>query len=141
MTDVAVTLETYIRDGEESERMAFTEKGRFFTKGNMDVVTFTEYPEGRDPVDTMVTIKPGHVSIKRSGGVEMRQLFEPQAETQNTYVHEYGKMFMTTWTDSLEYQAPDAGASGELFIEYQLTVNEDVTQKHKLKLTLEEETE
>ncbi|SIS41036.1 DUF1934 domain-containing protein [Salimicrobium flavidum] len=141
MTNIAVTLETHIRDGAESERMSLTEKGRFFRKGDMDVVTFREHPEDRDPVDTMVTIKPGHVSIKRSGGVEMRQLFEPQAETQNAYVHEYGKLFMTTWTENLEYQAPGENESGELFIEYQLTVNDDVTQKHQLKLTLEEDSE
>lgn len=141
MTNVAVTLETHIRDGAESERMSLTEKGRFFRKGDMDVITFTEYPEDRDPVDTMVTVKPDHVSIKRSGGVEMRQLFEPQAETQNAYVHEYGKLFMTTWTEKLAYQAPDSDENGELFIEYQLTVNDDVTQKHQLKLTLKEETE
>ncbi|PBB06384.1 MULTISPECIES: DUF1934 domain-containing protein [Salimicrobium] len=141
MTNVAVTLETHIRDGSDSEQMSLSEKGRFFRKGNMDVVTFREHPEGREPVDTMVTIKPGHVSIKRSGGVEMRQLFEVNTETENTYVHEYGKLFMSTWTEQLDYRPPGDSGNGELFIVYKMTVNEDVTQDHQLKLTLKEETE
>lgn len=137
--DVQVQLVTEIRDADRSEKMEVSEPGQFFTRGETQVLTFTEHPEEGEPVNTMITVKPGHVSIKRSGGVEMRQVFQKNLETENLYHHTYGDFHMKTYTEEIEFQSLQEATEGRLFLQYQMTLNHEVTQSHRLLLTFEEE--
>ncbi|MCP3027537.1 DUF1934 domain-containing protein [Halobacillus sp. A5] len=139
--EVRVKLVTEIRDDDRKEEMSLSEPGQFFSRGETEVVKFTETPEEGEPIHTMVTIKPGHVSIKRTGGVDMRQVFQKKAETENIYHHTYGDFHMKTFTDQIEYRSITAGDRGRLFISYQMTLNHEVTQRHRLTLLFEEESE
>ncbi|ELK49011.1 UNVERIFIED_CONTAM: DUF1934 domain-containing protein [Halobacillus marinus] len=139
--DVQVQLVTEIRDGDRVEKMEIQESGQFLTRGDTQVLTFIEHQEEGDPVRTMVTVKPGHVSIKRSGGVEMRQVFIESAETENLYHHTYGDFHMKTYTKELDFRSPAETVPGRLFLNYTMTLNHEVTQAHRLTLTFEEESE
>ncbi|MBH0230552.1 DUF1934 domain-containing protein [Halobacillus sp. KCTC 3957] len=139
--DVQVQLVTEIRDEDRREKMEVNEPGRFFTKGETQVLTFTEHPEEGDPINTMITVKPNHVSIKRSGGVDMRQVFQKDLETENLYHHTYGEFHMKTYTEELEYRSLEQASEGRLYLSYQMTLNHEVTQAHRLTLTFEEESE
>lgn len=137
--DVQVQLVTEIQDEDRKETMEIQEPGQFFMRGDTQVLTFTEHPEEGEPVSTMVTIKPEHVSIKRSGGVEMRQLFQPAMETENLYHHTYGDFHMKTYTEEMDFVPLDESKQGRLFLSYTMTLNHEVTQAHRLTLTFEEE--
>jgi uncharacterized beta-barrel protein YwiB (DUF1934 family) len=139
--DVQVQLVTEIQDEDRKERMEIQEPGQFFTRGDTQVLTFTEHPEEGDPVSTMVTIKPEHVSIKRSGGVDMRQVFQESMETENLYHHTYGDFHMKTFTEKLDFHSLEEYKQGRLHLSYTMTLNHDVTQAHRLTLTFEEENE
>ncbi|UOQ45309.1 DUF1934 domain-containing protein [Halobacillus salinarum] len=138
-TDVQVQLVTEISDENRKEQMTIEEPGQFFQRGDTQVLTFTEHPDEGEPVDTMITVKPNHVSIKRSGGVDMRQVFNPQIETENTYRHTYGVFHMKTKTDHIEFEPLEGSKLGRLFIKYQMTLNHEVIQAHRLIVTFEEE--
>ncbi len=138
-TDVQVQLVTEIREADRNEKMNIFEPGQFYQRGETQVLTFTEHPDEGEPVNTMITIKPSHVSIKRTGGVAMRQVFQPQIETENIYHHTYGDFHMKTVTDEIDYRSLDEGYQGRLFISYQMTLNHEVTQAHRLTLTFKEE--
>ncbi|MCP3033487.1 DUF1934 domain-containing protein [Halobacillus sp. A1] len=139
--DVRVKLVTEIRDADRKEEITMSEPGQYFSRGETEVVKFTEHPEEGEPVNTMVTVKPGHVSIKRTGGVDMRQVFQKQLETENIYHHTYGDFHMKTFTDQIEYRSLEEASRGRLFISYQMTLNHEVTQRHRLTLIIEEESE
>ncbi|MYL36599.1 DUF1934 domain-containing protein [Halobacillus litoralis] len=139
--DIQVQLVTEIQDQDRRETMEIEETGRFLVRGDTQVLTFTEHPEDGDPVHTMVTIKQEHVSIKRSGGVEMRQVFKPLMETENLYHHTYGDFHMRTYTKELDYTSLEESAQGRLFLDYTMTLNHEVTQAHSLTLTFEEESD
>ncbi|MGI8316575.1 DUF1934 domain-containing protein [Halobacillus mangrovi] len=139
--DVQVQLMTEIRDDDRRETMEVSEPGQFFTRGETQVLTFTEHPDEGEPIKTMITVKPNHVSIKRSGGVEMRQVFQEEVETENLYHHTYGDFHMKTYTDKLEFRSLEEASEGRLFLSYQMTLNHEVTQAHRLTLTFEEESE
>ncbi|RWZ58939.1 DUF1934 domain-containing protein [Halobacillus fulvus] len=139
--DVQVQLVTEIRDGDRRETMEVNGPGRFFTRDETQVLTFTEHPEEGEPINTMITVKPGHVSIKRSGGVDMRQVFQHEVETENLYHHAYGDFHMKTYTEKLEFRSLEEASVGQLSIKYKMTLNHEVTQAHRLTLTFEEESE
>ncbi|TGB02626.1 DUF1934 domain-containing protein [Halobacillus salinus] len=137
--DVQVKLVTEIRDEDERQTMEVTESGQFFQRGDTQVLTFTEHPDEGDAIKTMVTVKPNHVSIKRSGGVEMRQVFQKGLETENLYHHTYGDFHMRTFTEELEFLSLEEAPVGKLSLKYEMTLNHEVTQAHRLTLTFEEE--
>ncbi|MFC7062289.1 DUF1934 domain-containing protein [Halobacillus seohaensis] len=137
--NVRVKLVTEIRESDRKEEMAMSEAGQYYSRGKTEVLKFTEHPEEGEPINTMVTMKPGHVSIKRTGGVDMRQVFQKQLETENVYHHTYGDFHMRTYTDQIEHQSLEDASSGRLFISYQMTLNHEVTQRHRLTLLFEEE--
>ncbi|WP_082232629.1 DUF1934 domain-containing protein [Halobacillus massiliensis] len=139
--NIRVKLVTEIRDSGRKEEMAMSEPGQYFSRGETEVLKFTEHPEEGEPIQTMVTVKPGHVSIKRTGGVDMRQVFQKQLETENLYHHTYGDFHMKTFTDQIEYRPLAEAKQGRLFISYQMTLNHEVTQRHRLTLLFEEESE
>lgn len=139
--DVQVQLLTEINDEERQESMEITESGRYMTRGETKVLTFTEHPDEGEPVQTMITMKPDYASIKRSGGVDMRQVFQLKTETENLYHHTYGNFHMKTYTKRLNFRALEEERKGQLYIEYTMTLNGEVTQTHRLTLTFEEEGE
>ncbi|WP_394218113.1 DUF1934 domain-containing protein [Halobacillus trueperi] len=139
--DVQVQLVTEIQDGDRKETMKIQEPGQFFKRGDTQVLTFIEHPGDGEPVSTMVTIKPEHVSIKRSGGVEMRQVFQTSTETENLYHHTYGDFHMKTLTDKVEFHSLEESTQGRLYLSYTMTLNHEVTQAHRLTLTFEEESD
>ncbi|WP_079528339.1 DUF1934 domain-containing protein [Halobacillus hunanensis] len=141
MKDVRIKLITEIRDAGRKEEMTLSEQGQLYTRNETEVLKFTEHPEEGEPVKTMVTIKPDHISIKRTGPVEMRQVFQKKLETENIYHHTYGDFHMRTWTDQIEYRSLSEASQGRLFISYQMTLNDEVEQRHRLTLLFEEERE
>ncbi|MBM7551805.1 DUF1934 domain-containing protein [Thalassobacillus pellis] len=136
---VAIRLVTEIRDGGRKENVVLEEPGGLFERGSTIVLKFTEHPEESGPIETMVTIQPEKVSIKRSGAVKMHQIFERKRETENKYHHTYGIFHMHTFTDQIEHHSLKQGSKGRLFISYRLTLNHEVTQRHRLTLTYHKE--
>ncbi|MFD1020049.1 DUF1934 domain-containing protein [Thalassobacillus hwangdonensis] len=136
---VAIKLVTEIRDGGRKESTVMEEFGNLYERGNTQVLKFTEHQEDREDIQTMVTIQPEKISIKRSGAVQMHQIFRKKLSTESNYHHEYGVFHMDTFTDQIEYQSLSEGNKGRLFISYQLTLNQEMTQRHRLTLTFKKE--
>ncbi|WP_085506295.1 DUF1934 domain-containing protein [Thalassobacillus devorans] len=138
-TPVSIRLVTEIRDSGRKETVVMEEQGGLYERGNTQVLKFTEHPDEGGPIDTMITIQPGKVSIKRSGAVKMHQIFRKKHTTENNYHHTYGIFHMNTFTDQIEHQSLSKGAKGRLFISYQLTLNQEITQRHRLTLSYRKE--
>jgi uncharacterized beta-barrel protein YwiB (DUF1934 family) len=137
-TPVAIKLTTEIREHGNIEKIVVEESGSFIQKGTTSVLNFVEQNENNEAIHSLITIQPDKVSVKRSGAVDMYQVFKKKQKTENVYRHAYGTILMETHTDQLTYQQQQT-KKGQLFISYQVTLNGKQTRRHRLTLTFEEE--
>lgn len=136
---VKISLQTKISDGNGKQRTKIKATGELFQTERQSVVRFTEQIENQADVDTMITIKSGQVTIKRSGGVEMKQQFQPQRSTETIYRHQFGVIRMETLTKQFHYQPLSTTDNAELSIDYITKLDEGGERKHELLLTIEED--
>ncbi|MDC3414960.1 DUF1934 domain-containing protein [Aquibacillus sp. 3ASR75-11] len=137
---VSIDLTTEIRELDHVESITIEESGTLIKKGNINVLTFVEHREEAEDILALITIQPGKVSVKRSGGVEMHQVFKRKQTTENVYRHEYGTLHMETYTDQISYHQLGNQKKGELFVSYQVKLNGEQKRKHRLTLSFKEET-
>ncbi|WP_100009838.1 DUF1934 domain-containing protein [Lentibacillus sediminis] len=141
--NVKVELRTIIDDNGQMEYNTLREPGKFYQKGQVDVITFEEKTEEGTQAVTknLITIQPGKVSIKRSGVVAMTQQFRAGQATENVYHHPHGTIHMETRTEDMSYQPLSEAASGHLKLTYAVKLNGEEARNHQLDLFVEEETE
>lgn len=137
-TDVRIKLVTEIQEFGQKAVTTVEETGLFYQRGSMNVLTFTEHQEEAD-ISSLITIQPDKVSVKRTGAVDMQQLFKKKHTTENVYKHAYGTILMETHTDQIQYQEPGQGRGGRLFISYTTRLNGEGNRRHRLTLTFKEE--
>lgn len=138
-TPVNVRLETNIQNQSHQDKMILEEKGKYYQKGEAHILIFKEHHEEGQVVNTMFTIHPDRVTIKRSGPVNMHQIFRLNEETESHYKHPYGVMHLLTKTNKLMHHFTNEKVAGQLSIDYKLTLNGQETQQHKLVLSYQEE--
>lgn len=136
-TEVQLKLVTEIRELGEKAVTTIEEAGSFYRKGDMAVLKFTEHQE--EDVSSLITIQSEKVSVKRTGAVNMHQIFKKNHLTENVYKHAYGTILMETYTDQIQYKAPADGREGRLFISYTTKLNGEGNRRHRLTLTFKEE--
>lgn len=136
-TEVQLKLRTEIQELGEKAVTTVEEAGTFYQKGNTTVLKFTENQE--EEISSLITIQPEKVSVKRTGAVDMHQIFKKKRLTENVYKHAYGTILMETYTDQILYQEPENGREGRLFISYTTKLNGEGNRRHRLTLTFKEE--
>ena len=101
-------------------------------KGDLTVLTFTENKGKENETNSMITIKPDEISVKRSGAVSMVQKFRKKETTENVYRHPYGTILMKTKTDQLQSNMQ----AGEIFISYTTSLNGGDPRRHRLTIQM-----
>lgn len=137
--NVTVELQTIIDDHGQMEYNKQKQRGKFYQKGQLHVLTFDEKTEDQSIIKNLITIHKHKVSIKRSGPISMNQQFVLKQVTENVYKHPLGLIHMETFTDELIYKEHPNQTGGELIMEYRVKMNGQEERKHKLELTFSEE--
>ncbi|WP_163539765.1 DUF1934 domain-containing protein [Gracilibacillus sp. YIM 98692] len=130
-----MTMEIY--DTGNKEVTVVEEKGTLMERSNTSVLTFSEHNENDEKINSMITIQPEKVSVKRSGAVAMHQKFQKKQITENVYRHEFGTIHMETHTDQILYEAPKGNKYGKLFVSYQTSLNGEDPRRHRLTIQLQ----
>ncbi|QDP41691.1 DUF1934 domain-containing protein [Radiobacillus deserti] len=138
--NVHIKLITEIFHQHNKEVTRVEEVGTFLQKENTSVLQFTEqYEDQEDHVQALITISPERVSVKRSGAVDMHQVFKKKQTTENVYRHAYGTIHMETFTDQITFRDLSQAKEGKLFISYTTKLNGEDSRRHRLTLSFREE--
>lgn len=138
-TKVKVTLSMKIADQGTAESYERKSLGRLIEGKDKRMLTYDEQMEEGETVHTYVTIQHNQVTMKRTGAVEMKQIFAPRQWTETIYRHPLGVIPMETYTEKLAYLEGDK--VHKLVIDYQVKLQGQPERKHSLELTLEQEEE
>lgn len=137
---VKINLQTEIKDATDRQQTTIKAVGELFQTERQTVIRFIEKIADQAEVNVMITIRPDQVTVKRSGGVKLNQIFQPDKITEATYRHSYGSIRIETFTEALFYKPLKNNEKAELTIDYTTKLNEDEKErKHKLKLLIEED--
>jgi uncharacterized beta-barrel protein YwiB (DUF1934 family) len=133
---ISLKMTMEINDSGNKDVTIVEEAGQLLTKEMTTILTFSEYNENNEQINSFITIKPDSVSVKRSGAVSMHQKFIQKQITENVYRHEFGTIHMETATDQITYQQPEEQKQGKLFIRYTTSLNGDKPRKHRLTIIM-----
>lgn len=131
---VRIQLQMEIEDDGLIEKSTSSQVGKYYQKGNVDVLTFEEKTEDNQSIKSLITIYPEKVNIKRTGYVTMNQQFRSESVTENVYKHPHGHIHMETYTKSIRYQALEGKEEGQLHIHYTVKLNGQDERNHSLRL-------
>ncbi|UOQ50225.1 DUF1934 domain-containing protein [Gracilibacillus caseinilyticus] len=138
-SQVAIKMTMEIFDTGQKDVTVVEETGLFFENEGKTVLKFSELNENKEQTNSLITIHPDKVSVKRSGAVTMLQQFQRKQKTENVYRHQFGTIHMETETDQILYHPPEAQKSGKLFISYQTSLNGEPPRRHRLTITMKKE--
>ena len=137
--DVTIELRTVIEDDGEKELMIVKQKGKYYKRSNLEVLTYTEKTDGEEDIDNMISIYPDKINIKRTGAISMNKLFLKGRLTENLYRHPYGNIHMEIDTVSMSYESIEETGRGQAVIAYRAMLNGSKERNHYLTLTFMEE--
>ncbi|HLR54416.1 MAG TPA: DUF1934 domain-containing protein [Pseudogracilibacillus sp.] len=137
--NVAVQLHTVIDDQGDKEMSVVKQKGKYFQKGNLEVVTFTDQIEDIGTIKNQISIHPDQVTVKRAGAISMNQQFMEGKKSECLYRHPYGMFAMEIETHHVSAEYKDENKTKEIVIEYDVFMNEESPRSHHLTLTITEE--
>jgi uncharacterized beta-barrel protein YwiB (DUF1934 family) len=124
---------TDIRDGLHKETVVLEAKGLYYIKENAMYLQFEEQHELGN-IKTIVKITNGEVVVIRSGAVHMRHAFRETEETTSHYRTSFGQWTMKTKTDHIEFHYDDRRKKGQLFVSYQLQMQNEQTGRHAMTI-------
>ncbi|MGP4038933.1 DUF1934 domain-containing protein [Gracilibacillus sp. D59] len=136
---VSIKMTMEIIDLGNKDVTVVEEKGQLLEKDETTVLKFSETNENNEQTDSLITIQPDKVTVKRSGAVSMLQKFQKKQITENVYRHAFGTMHMETETDQILYRSPVANKNGKLFISYQTSLNGESPRRHRLTIMVKKE--
>ncbi len=137
--NINVELRTVIEDDGEKELIIVKQKGKYFKRNNLEVLTYTERTDGEEDIDNMISIHPDKINIKRTGAVSMNQIFLKGRVTESLYKHPHGNIHMEIDTVSMSYESMEMTGRGQVVIAYQAMLNGTEKRDHYLTLTFMEE--
>lgn len=137
--NVNIELRTVIEDDGEKELMIVKQKGKYFKRSDLEVLTYTEKTDGEEDIDNMISIYPNKINIKRTGAISMNQLFLKGRLTESLYRHPYGNIHMEIDTISMSYESIEETGRGQAVIAYRAMLNGAKERNHYLTLTFMEE--
>jgi len=135
--NIAIEIRTVIDDNGEKELTISKQKGKYTRKGQTEVISFIEKVKDFGEVDSLLTIKPNKINLKRSGTITMNQQFVEGKTSECLYRHPYGAFHMEILTHSIERSADNDDK--KIIIKYDLKLNGEETRNHHLTLTYTEE--
>lgn len=138
---VAIELRTTIDDNGQMEYNTINQRGNFYKRNELDVLTYEEKSDGQGVIKNLITIQADRVSIKRSGNVTMNQKFRTNHTTENVFQHPHGNIHMETYTTSISYKTSTYNDEGELAIFYTVRLNGQEERNHELVLTYKEDSQ
>lgn len=137
--NINIELRTVIDDGGEKELIIVKQKGQYFKRNDLEVLTYTERTDGEEDISNMISIHPDKINIKRTGAVSMNQIFLKGRVTESLYQHSHGNIHMEIDTVSMSYESIDKTGRGQVIIAYQAMLNGTEKRDHYLTLTFMEE--
>ncbi|WP_027965167.1 DUF1934 domain-containing protein [Halalkalibacillus halophilus] len=140
MINVEIQVGTGITDPNGvDESISRKEKGSYLRKGNLHLLKYNEEIEGFGEIITTFIIQDNKITLKREGAVKMHQVFRIGKSTECVYRHPHGQFRMETTTHQMKYLKGQENKSGKLFVEYDVSLNEDEPRLHQLELEFYEE--
>lgn len=137
--NVKIELRTVIEDDGEKELMIVKQKGKYYKRNDLEVLTYTEKTDGEKDISNMISIYPDKINIKRTGSISMNQLFLKGRLTESLYRHPYGNIHMEIDTVSMSYESMEETGRGQAVIAYKVMLNGTEERNHYLTLTFMEE--
>jgi uncharacterized beta-barrel protein YwiB (DUF1934 family) len=135
---IKLKVVTEMRNGAKKETLTQQAEGVYFTKNKATYFLYEERHDGNVSVKTTVKVKEEHVTVIRTGAVQMKQHFIKNEETASIYRSVHGPMEMVTKTDTVQYNWNENKASGKLSFSYILTLQGEQVGRHKLTYMIEE---
>lgn len=137
--DVAIMIQTTIRDAGEKEIHRMAAKGLLFQRGQQTVLRFQEPKEENEKQTTQtVKLNGGEMSVLRKGAVSMNQRFIPGSETEGVYHSAYGPMSMRTDTKDLDYGFDKQTMEGFIELRYKLVMQGTQTGDYHMHVSIKE---
>lgn len=136
--NVSIQLHTIIDDQGEKEMSIIKQRGLYYCKENLEVITFVDEVGGIGTINNHISITPDKVTVKRSGAVKMTQQFMEGKKSECLYRHPYGMFHMELYTHHISKEVTDNGRT-EVVIEYDAIMNKEEPRSHHLTLTYMEE--
>ncbi|HLS06918.1 MAG TPA: DUF1934 domain-containing protein [Bacillota bacterium] len=136
---VIIKLETTINDQGQIETIQTEEKGTLIQRKLRDVLLFDEITDEGGQISNLITLQADRVSIKRSGVISMHQQFTVDQMSETMYEHPHGTLHLETFTKSINYETIREQFSGQLEIDYTVSLNGQEERQHKLVLMYQEE--
>lgn len=137
--NILIELRTVIDDEGDKELSIIKQKGKYYRKNDLEVITFIDEMTDVGRIDHFITIRAKKVNIKRTGNITMNQQFIPGRKTDSLYRHPYGSFHMEVFTKSIQYEPLSENKEGIVQIEYDATLNGEQVRKHHLTLIYTEE--
>lgn len=105
----------------------------YASNGSVDVLIYEEDLDDFGKVRNFITIQPGKVNMKRSGGIMMNQQFLYGRKTESVYHHPYGSIHLEITTSDIRV----GNRSAEIY--YDSVMNGTEKQRHHLQFQYEGE--
>lgn len=136
---VIIELRSVIDDQGEKELHIVRQKGRYFKKDKIEILTYIEEVEDDGEINNFITMTQDKVNINRSGVFTMNQQFFLNRKTECLYQHPHGNIHMSIKTNSITHESIIEHEKGQLIIEYEAILNGQIKRDHHLTLTYYEE--
>ncbi|GEL77312.1 DUF1934 domain-containing protein [Tenuibacillus multivorans] len=136
---INIKIDTEIEDENGNESISKTEKGSYVHKGNIHMIKYDEQMEDLGFVVTTIVIQDDRISVKREGPLQMHQVFRIGASTECVYYHPYGKFRMETTTHRMQFVKGIGNRSGKIYMNYDVTLNDQEPRRHVFELHFQEE--
>ena len=91
--NILIELRTVIDDEGDKELSIIKQKGKYYRKNDLEVITFIDEMTDVGRIDHFITIRAKKVNIKRTGNITMNQQFIPGRKTDSLYRHPYGSIY------------------------------------------------
>lgn len=132
---VNIELRSVIDDAGEKELHVVKQRGYYYKRDNIEVLTYTEDVEDNGEINNLITITPEKVNINRSGVFSVNQQFLLKRKTECLYQHPHGNIHMSINTKSISHQSINDHEKGELVITYEAILNGQISRDHYITLT------
>src|SRR5699024_12096331 len=100
------------------ELVIVKQKGKYYKRNNLEVLTYTEEMDEGEDVENMISIHPDKINIKRSGAISMNQIFIKVRVTESLYQHPHSNIHMNINTVSISYKSIDKKDKRQVIIAY-----------------------
>lgn len=133
---VALQIAMKMKGRQGKEEYKLTARGTIHEKGDTTYVRFEEKLDEIGTVQQLIKIAMDELIIHRKGQVSMRQQFLIGKETHGVYETPFGRLPFVIKTNRWHYNWDNDLKRGELNVDYEMTIEGNEKQKHKLSIKM-----